>query len=155
MQGSQLRQRFERLTAQLERSLPGDRRFYLAVAVAFGCLGYIGGASLLSLVARAPIDLAEPELPPVEGGANPLILDSAPKIKPQDAAASATDPSKTDPSKQKDPTDAEVVPDQNAPELKPAVVPDRSTFTKAENCRIWKRTFPEAAARLKPGDSCY
>ena len=67
MQRSQLRQRFDQFEARLEQALPGDRRFYLAVAVAFGCLGYVGGTSMLRMVARAPINLEEPELPPVEG----------------------------------------------------------------------------------------
>jgi len=147
MQRSQLRQRFDQFEARLEQLLPGDRRFYLAIAVAFGCLGYVGGTSMLRMVARAPINLEEPELPPVEGGANPLMPDarSGNGAEGRDGSAEA--------SSEPDSDDASATGGGDPPEL--ASERDRSRFTEEQNCRIWKRTFPEAAARLKPGDSCY
>ena len=58
-----------------------------------------------------------------------------------------------DASSETDPADASATEGGDPPEL--ASERDRSRFTEEQNCRIWRRTFPEAAARLKPGDSCY
>lgn len=140
MQRSQLHQTLRQLPARLEQHLPGDRRFYILIAVAFGCVGYMAGMALLGRITPAPINLEEPVLPPVEGGANPVLPDSRPTQTP-------TDPGLT--------PEATPSADRPAPELQPSAVLDRSAFTAAENCRIWKRTFPEAAAKLKPGDACY
>ena len=112
----------------------------MVIAVLFGLIGYVSGVSLLSRVSRQPINLEEKALPPVEGGANPVVPSAAPS--PSDGAASP-EPS------------SELQPPVPKLELRPAPVPDRSEFTEEENCRIWKRTFPEAAAKLKPGDACY
>ena len=140
MQRSELRHTLRQLPARVEQSLPTTRKFYILIAVAFGCVGYLAGVSLLGRFTPAPINLEEPVLPPVEGGANPVLPDTRPTQVPTDSAIKPETPP---------------APDQPAPELQPSAVPDRSAFTAAENCRIWKRTFPEAAAKLKPGDACY
>ena len=33
--------------------------------------------------------------------------------------------------------------------------PYRTDTTELDNCAIWRRTYPAAASRLKPGDTCY
>lgn len=142
MPRSQLRQRLSRAAAGIERSLPVDRRFYLLVAFGFGFVGYFSGMALLGRWTQQPISLEEPSLPPVEGGANP-VLPGAP-ITPEDL-----------PEFMISDVDEEQTSDLPPPELRPAPVIDRSEFTEAENCRIWRRTFPEAAAKLEPGDACY
>ena len=135
MQRSELRKTLRQLPARVEQNLPTTRKFYILIAVAFGCAGYLAGVALLGRFTPAPINLEEPVLPPVEGGANPVLQGSRPTQAPTDSDIKSETPP--------------------APELQPSAVPDRSAFTAAENCRIWKRTFPEAAAKLKPGDSCY
>lgn len=140
MKRSQLRQRLREFPARLEQNLPANRNFYILIAVAFGCTGYLAGVSLLGRFTPAPINLEEPVLPPVERGANPVLPDTRPTQETTDSGIKPETPP---------------APDQPPPELQPSAVPDRSAFTADENCRIWKRTFPEAAAKLKPGDACY
>lgn len=135
MQRSQLRERLREFPARLEQNLPANRKFYILIALAFGCVGYLAGVALLGRFTPAPINLEEPVLPPVEGGANPVLPDTRSTQEPTDSGIKPEPPP--------------------VPELQPSAVPDRSAFTAAENCRIWKRTFPEAAAKLKPGDACY
>ena len=140
MPDAQGRHRLHRWAPWLESRLPDDRRFYLVIALLFGLVGYAAGVNLLSRVSRQPINLEEQALPPVQGGANPVLPSTAPA---QTDVTAKPEPSEKDPP---------LVPEL---ELKPAPVPDRSEFTEEQNCRIWKRTFPEAAAKLKPGDACY
>ena len=140
MPDAQDRHRLHRVLPWLETRLPVDRRFYVVIAVLFGLVGYASGVSLLSRVSREPINLEEKALPPVQGGANPVL--------PSPAPASAEVTAAPEPPTESQPAVPEL-------ELKPAPVPDRSEFTEEQNCRIWKRTFPEAAAKLKPGDACY
>ncbi len=136
MKRARLRHRLQQLPPWLEKTLPAERNFYVLVAIAFGVVGYLAGVSLLGRFESPPISLDETPLPPVEGGVNPVLPGTAP-------AEPINDPAEL------------TMPPVPAPEIKPAPVPDRSEFTEAENCRIWKRTFPEAAAKLKPGDSCF
>lgn len=133
-----LRQSLSKLPAWIEHNLPDSRRFYIVIAMVFGIMGYWVGMALMSRFAPEPISLEAPVLPPVEGGANPVLPATPPK-------QTTTDPDI--------PLPLETTPPE--PELQPLAVPDRSAFTAAENCRIWKRTFPEAAKKLKPGDACY
>lgn len=142
MPEAQGRHRLQGLIPWLEARLPADRRFYVVIALLFGLVGYAAGVSLLGRVTRQPINLEEKALPPVQRGANPVLPTSPPAPDQTDI----TD--KSEPSAESEPPVPEL-------ELEPAAVPDRSTFTEEQNCLIWKRTFPEAAAKLKPGDACY
>lgn len=144
MQRPKLRQWLDQLASQVEQSLPVDRRFYVAIALVFGLVGYLAGVALVSRFAPEPISLEEPQLPPVEGGANPVLAGEDDQQQGNDPAAAKPDAS-----------ESQAAPKTAVPALNPGEVRDRSEFTKAENCRIWKRTFPELAAKLKPGDSCY
>ena len=71
MQRSQLRERLREFPARLEQNLPANRKFYILIALAFGCVGYLAGVALLGRFTPAPINLEEPVLPPVEGGRKP------------------------------------------------------------------------------------
>lgn len=134
------RHRLQTFIPWLEAKLPVDRRFYVVITVLFGLVGYASGVTLLSRISRPPVNLEEKPLPPVEGGANPVLPRPAP-VQSEVTAKPALPP--------------EIKSPAPALELKPAPVPDRSEFTEEQNCLIWKRTFPEAAAKLKPGDACY
>ena len=126
----------------LKRLRPANR-IELSVGIGFSIVGFLMGSTLIRNTFKSEIHLDSPQevtQPDSKPYLDQSILDSE--------NSNSTVKSKT--------TDVKPLQNKKQPAISPSPVNEFTSLSQEEkNCIIWKNAYPEAAYKLKKGDSCY
>ena len=126
----------------LKRLRPANR-IELLVGIGFSLVGFLIGSTLIRNTFNSEIYLDLPQ----------EVTQPDPKPNLDKSILDGENPNSTVKSQA---TDVKPLQNKELPAISPSPVNEFTSLSQEEkNCIIWKNAYPEAAYKLKKGDSCY